>query len=340
MFSIVSVGSILFIILFIIFIISLITKEKSMTNHKNNAKLTFFYLLSLVALGFMATCTGIIVFQVISKGILDAVDYSGFSSSALRFAISAIIISAPVYYWMMCNINKSLNSGELEKESALRRWLTYLIIFAASLVVIGWLIATVNMFLNGEITLKFILKALTVLVISGAIFSYYLYDVKREKIGKSMVSKVFFFGSMVLVLAAFATAFFFVDSPTMARNRKADVEVANDFSQISNAIADYYNANKKLPQDLNVLLENNGTYLTSRELSHMIDKNQTEQYEYKLVDTNTYELCATFLTDNGNPRDDEDSRYYGDRWLHTAGFQCLDKKVSDYGVKGVPLPID
>ena len=308
-----------------------------MTNHKNNAKFTFFYLLSLVALGFMATCTGVIVFQIINKSILDAVEYSGFSSEALRFAISAIIISAPIYYIMISQINKNLRTGVLDKESALRRWLTYLIIFAASLVVIGWLIATVNMFLNGEITIKFILKALTVLVISGAVFSYYLYDVKREKVGKSIVSKVFFYGSMVLVLAAFITAFCFVDSPQLARDRKADLEVINDFNMISNAVDGYYNSNKALPKDLGILLTENGAYLTERELIHMIDKTQEEKYEYKIVDVTSFELCATFKTSNKEMKDDLDMRYSGEQWKHDIGKQCLKKKVNDYGKNAVPM---
>ncbi|MFH0840461.1 MAG: DUF5671 domain-containing protein [bacterium] len=310
-----------------------------MSNHKQNAKFTFFYLLSLVALGFMATCTGVIVFQIINKTILDVMEYSGFSSSALRFAISAIIISAPIYYVMMSQINKNLRTGALDKESALRRWLTYLIIFAASGVVMGWLIATVNMFLGGELTVKFILKALTVLIIAGAVFSYYLYDVKREKMGKSIITKIFFFGSIALVLASFITAFCLVDSPQVARDRKADLEVVNDFSMISESINIYYNNQKALPADLNVLTEENGVYLTTKELGHLIDKNAEEKYEYKITGTDSFELCATFKTSNKEAKDDLDYRYYGEYWNHDAGYQCLKKKVNDYSKDGSPIPV-
>jgi len=153
----------------------------------NTAKFTFLYLLSLIALGFFAISAGNIVFQIINKNITDIVESYNmrYSIQALRFAISALIVATPIYFVTVWQINKNLAKGLLDKDSGIRKWLTYLIILISSVVIIGDLIAVINSFLNGELTTKFALKTLTILVIAGVTFSYYLYDIKREETGKN-----------------------------------------------------------------------------------------------------------------------------------------------------------
>ena len=141
---------------------------------KQNAKFAFFYMLSLVALVFTSLSTGMIIFQIINKTIADDLSLApgGFSQDALRFAISAIIIAAPIYFVLMRLINKNLLSGQMGKESGVRKWLTYFILLVSFVVMIGWLIATIGSFLNGEFTIKFILKALTSILISALILAF------------------------------------------------------------------------------------------------------------------------------------------------------------------------
>jgi len=68
-----------------------------------------------------------------------------------------------------------ISGHEAEKESGIRKWLTYFILLVSAVVMIGWLIGTISSFLNGELSLKFILKSLTSILISALIFSFYLY---------------------------------------------------------------------------------------------------------------------------------------------------------------------
>src|SRR3990167_1537695 len=97
---------------------------------QQNAKFAFFYLLSLVALVFTSVAAGMIIFQIINKTVVDELSLApgGFSQDALRFAISAMIIAAPIYFAMMRLINKNLLSGRMEKDSGVRKWLTYFIL--------------------------------------------------------------------------------------------------------------------------------------------------------------------------------------------------------------------
>ncbi|KKR91294.1 MAG: hypothetical protein UU95_C0034G0016 [Parcubacteria group bacterium GW2011_GWC2_42_12] len=299
---------------------------------KQNAKFAFFYLLSLVTLVFTALATGVIIFQIINKIVADELSLApgGFSQDALRLAISAIIIAAPIYFVMMWLINKNLLTGRMEREAGVRRWLTYFILLVSAVVMIGWFIATIGSFLNGELTLKFILKSLTSILISALIFSFYLYDVRREDVSKNNnLVRIYFYGSIAIVAIALAASFFFIDSPLVVRAQKFDQAIINKFSQADYAINAYYGENKKLPADLNALINGGSTYYILA--SDITDPTTGKIIEYKTTGKDSYELCATFKTANKDQASNkfaDKSVYVDTRWLHNSGYQCLKQRVA------------
>jgi len=305
----------------------------------NSAKFTFLYLLSLVSLGFFAVSSGMVLFQIINKNIVDVVENYGmrYSIEALRFALSAMIVAAPIYFTSVWQINKNLANGELNNDSGIRKWLTYLILLVTSFVMIGWTIGIVNNFLNGELTFKFILKALTVLAISGGIFSYYLYDIKREesKDKKNTVITTYFYTTIVLVVIVFISGIFFVESPSEARDRRIDNEAISRMSSITSAIQQYYDENGSLPESLDTL-DREITYLSADGLNNPLTK---KQFDYKTVDQKKYELCTDFLRASL----DEDMQNYSYAyppadWRHEAGYVCIEQKVID-NMDGSVMPV-
>lgn len=312
-----------------------------MPTTNNSAKFAFFYMLSLVALIFMALSVGMIVFQIINKNIVDAINqYSGsYSPSALKFAISALIISAPIFYFTIRQIFKNLIAGTLPKDSAIRRWLTYFILLVASVVMIGWLIGTINSFLGGELTTKFILKAITAILISAVIFTFYFYDIKREEVGgkNDKIILAYFYGSLAIIIIAFAASLFFVESPTETRNRRLDNAILDRFERLDGVIQAYYQDKDALPNDLDILLADY-SYLTNDDLN---DPTNNTAFDYKISSSNSYQLCASFRTSNKD-KNIEDNNYYQERWPHEAGYQCLKqtaKNINEVKVKPlVPAP--
>jgi hypothetical protein len=304
---------------------------------KQSAKFAFFYLLSLVGLLFVSLSVGMIIFQIINKYIVDIINqYSSvYSDGEMKFAISAIFISAPVFYLTSRQIYKSLYSGELDQDAGVRKWLSYLILLISSVVMIGWLISVLNSFLDGELTSKSILKAITALSIAGSIFSFYYYDIKRELVQnvKSKVVKIYFYVSLVVVIIVFVASLFVVDSPTKTRNIKIDQEVLNDFMSIDSALNQYYVDNKKMPSNLDEL-KSELNYITDNEL---VDPRTKTKYVYNLLEGNKYELCATFLTSNKNVDENRFELFFDKRWLHDAGYQCLKNKVTVLDSMGVPV---
>ncbi len=328
---------IIFLPLPALFIISIILAVREGNNHmtnKLNAKFAFYYLLSLVALIFTSISVGLISFGIIDKTVPDAINaFSGNSDGGLKFAISALIIATPIFYLLSSLIFKGLRKGEMDKDSGVRRWLTYFILLVSSLIILGVFIGVINNFLSGELTSRFILKALTIFIISGAVFAFYFYDIKREDlVKKDLVVRLFFFISMALVITAFIAAFFFVESPKTARARRLDQIVINNISNLESGVNSYYEQNKKLPDTLEALKGNSNYYFDANSL---IDPETKTPILYQKTGEKTFEFCATFRTDssidpnNPNGRTEAISSSYnsytsypGDK-NHKAGYQCL-----------------
>lgn len=297
----------------------------------NAAKFVFLYLLNLVSLGFMTVCFGIVLFQIINKNIADAVvAYTGsYDENALKFAISALLISTPIFYGISWMIQKSIAKGELKKDSAVRRWLTYLILFVSFLIFIGWLIAFVNNFLNGEVTTKFILKTVSVLVIAAAVFGFYLYDIRREDVEnkKDKVLKIFFIASLSVVVIVFIASFFVVASPNESRNRRLDEQMVNNFYSIDACADQYYREKKTLPADF-ISMKADCPYLTDDVL---MDGQTGQGYVYSPTGETTYQICANFRTSNIGKDNNQGVAYPVGPGINTSshgsGYQCLKRQV-------------
>jgi hypothetical protein len=290
-------------------------------NNNHNAKYAFYYLLSLVALIFMTISIGMIGFEIVNQLVKDALSgASGSSDSALKFAISALFIAAPVFYVMSALINKGLKKGELDKNSPVRRWLTYFIILVSSVIILGVFIGVINNFLSGELSGRFIYKAIIMLLLAGGVFSYYFYDVKRSQVETTgLVLKIFFWASVGITAAVFISAWFFVESPQVARAKRLDQLVVTNIQNIESAVNSYYVKNGALPNNLNQIEADAELYLDPGVLS---DPETGAPIGYNKTGAESFQLCAYFRTnnktDNGEAID-----YSAPQKRHLAGYQCL-----------------
>lgn len=295
-------------------------------NNKHNAKYAFYYLLSLVALIFTALSFGMIIFSIIDHILPDVLGVYSSSNidGQLKFAISAIFIAAPIFYFISSLIHKGLHKGELEKDSGIRRWLTYFILLVASLIILGVFIGVINSFLAGELTGRFIFKSLTALFIAGVAFSFYFYDIKRENPDKpDKVVKIFFFATLALVVAAFIAAWFFVESPSMARNRRLDQALVQNIYSLETAVNSYYDRNSKWPSNLAELQADKNIYINANAL---IDPETKAPIAYNRISDKEFEMCANFRTDSIAEAANQTIPYGGmdaNSKDHRAGYQCL-----------------
>ena len=123
----------------------------------------------------------------------------------------------------------------------------------------------------------------------------------------------------VVVIASLAGAVYVLESPTTQRQRRLDERRLQDLSNISESIEKYAKKHDVLPQNMAVLKEEATEAGTRQPPTDPITQ---EPYEYKVLDRQSYQLCAVFSL----PSPDEKSlTTYTNHWsrVHTAGKQCF-----------------
>lgn len=150
-----------------------------------SAREAFLYLVLFSTLYLSAVNFGSLVFDLINRAFPDpsldpAYGYRA-AGDTMRWAIATLIVAFPVFLFVSRVVGRDLARDPRKRQSAVRRWLTYLTLFIAACVLIGDLIMLVFSALGGDLTTRFVLKVATVGLIAGLVFGYYLRDLRREE---------------------------------------------------------------------------------------------------------------------------------------------------------------
>jgi hypothetical protein len=284
----------------------------------------FLSLFTTIALYAIAVSMISLLFQYVDVIFPDPLSWRGNSNQALRTVLSILIIVAPVYVWTMRFINKTIADNKENHRVGIRRWLTHLTLFVSGVTIIIDLVTLLYNFLGGDLTGQFAMKIIAVLLVATAVFTYYIWDLRREteKVPTNMIwlARV----SLALIAISVIGAFFIMESPKDQRARKLDDQRVNDLWTVQSAVENYWWQTEKLPESLDNL---------SDDFVLPIDPENGTVYEYRLIDEDSYELCAEFLfaTDSNysyrgapypTPRAERD--FYN----HKSGRDCFERSIS------------
>ena len=312
-------------------------EKEFVTGKKSSAMEIAVNLFSFVLLGVVATALGVLFYQIINKYFPDPLArnyYRGrFSTKAIHYSISALLIGFPMYYLSMRLWFRSFRKGEGKIETLLTKWLTYLVLLVASITIVGDLITALFTFLQGEISIRFVLKAVTILGIFGAIFWFYFLERRKIQYRQEISRKTFqIFGLVISVIIIIGIILGFVagGSPAMERKRGFDEQRANDLADISQCLENYARQYKRLPNSLEELNKTTYSYCANKK-----DPKTNKSYEYNIISQSKtvgknkeaeFELCANFaLKSESNLPDGYPMHRYGhpNQWEeHTAGRNC------------------
>jgi len=147
-----------------------------------SARDAFLYLVMFGMLYLSAYNLGSLLFQFINIAIPDPAFPQArlVAESRIRLAISTLVVAFPVFLLIASIITKQIRKEPAQRSSAVRKWLTFLTLALASCIIVGDLIFLLNSLLSGELTLRVALKVLVVGGISGAIFYYYLNEIRAD----------------------------------------------------------------------------------------------------------------------------------------------------------------
>lgn len=258
-----------------------------MENH--TAKHFVLQLGSLISLYLSLSFLLVLLFGLINLIYPDAADsiwQIESASSSVRLGIAMTVVFFPTYLVLTRSVNKDRRRNPAGSYLGLTKWLIYLSLLIGGAVLLGDLVAVIMGFLEGDLTQRFLLKALAVVMVVGSAFGYYVYDVRGGWLENEKKSIIFGSVASMLVLVVALFGFAYIDSPSTVREQKIDLTQVQDLQNIQWRIGDYFQLNEVLPTTLAVLAESTGVPVpTSPE--------DRPPYQYNITETG-FELCAVF----------------------------------------------
>lgn len=267
-----------------------------------------------------------LLFEYINNQFPDPLDYYVDPySGGIRFAMATLIVLVPVTILLMRFIRSDIAREPIKNELWVRRWALVLTVFVAGAAVIGDLIALINYFLGGDLTTRFVLKVIVLLVVAGAVFFHFLADLRGYWSANPERAKMVGFGAGILVLLAIVSGFFILGSPMEMRLIRFDSQKISDLQNVQWQIVNYWQQKQRLPSDITDLNDPLSGF------SLPVDQQIGYSYRYEKTGDLSFKLCATFNKGGGGdpyiPRPKMDGGLEGDTWQHGAGEVCFDRSI-------------
>ena len=268
-----------------------------------------------------------VVFGIINIALPDADEYYWeyeSAQSSVRFGIAMLIVSFPTYIILTRMVNM-IRRTEKGLYLTLTRWLVYLSLFVGSSIILGDLVSVIWSFLNGEVTMRFLLKAGSLLVVIGAALYYYILDARGYWTSHESYSKLYAAVASLVVIVVTVIGFMYIDTPQQVREYRIDEQQIVDLQDMQYRVEEYYLVHKSIPESLSALYGEQDVPTAPEGRA---------QYEYRVVDETKYELCATFVrsnnVDTAATRPVLDKQYVADNysWNHTEGRTCFTRVVT------------
>ncbi len=295
----------------------------------NTAKHFVLQLGSLISLYLSLSFLLVLIFGIINLAFPDAIE--GYwaiesASESVRLGIAMVLVFFPTYILLTRIVNKLRRKEKNSAYLGLTKWLIYLSLLVSGLVLLGDLVAVIMTFLEGEITERFILKALAVLFVIGTAFYYYILDARGYWLKNEQKSIAFSLGAGAVVCIALAYGFTNIETPATVREMKLDEKQIQDLQSIQWQLEDYLTTSSStLPLTLTELF---GDFpVPTAPLGR-------DNYEYKKTDIG-FDLCATFASDSFTTVDQFSARpepamsiKNGNDWRYEAGKYCFERVVN------------
>ncbi len=301
-----------------------------MEPQKKSSPLDVFLNISSIVLIYFISINFIgLLFYFINKIFPDIITgYLDFSSAAIKWNLSLLVVLFPVYIYVARFIMKDTDRNPEKSELRVKKWLSYLTIFVALGAIVGDVIALIYNFLNGELTSRFALKALSVFLVSIFVFWWLRFDLRRKP-GEfpSSAKKLSLLGIALISLGIIA-GFFVAGSPMSARKMALDQTRIYDLQNIQGRIIYFWQNKKTLPKSLTDLNSQIDGYIVPS------DPESNSSYEYRAIDNLSFELCATFNLPSSDMKNGEviplSGNYYpslGENWAHKDGRVCFERTI-------------
>lgn len=295
------------------------------TQTKATAKDFFLHLGAMIALYWSVGVLLNLLYQIINKAFPSFGPQLGLYNS-ISFPVASLIVIFPVFLLLTSLNQKSYIFDPTKKEIWVKRWTEYITLFISGAILLGSLVTTLYLFLDGqELTAGFLLKVLAWLVVTGLVFGYYIGEIREKNSGA--MRKVWTLVAVAMVLLSIVFGFMVTGSPRTQRLIKYDEQKRIDLQNIQSQIVTYWRNKSSLPTDLASLNDPLSSFYTPVPK----DPQSQESYVYTKKSDLTFELCANFNRKSEiNQQSSASYGYYefaGENWAHEEGYKCFERTI-------------
>jgi hypothetical protein len=315
-------------------IIGLITQENTRIMQNKISVKDFFLHVAVMALLYVGTIALLnLLFRVINVAFPQIDQSYRYYSMNISLPVATLIVVLPLFLVIMNVLRKSYQAEPEKINYPVRRWLIFITLFVAGGILAGDLITLIYFFLDGrELTIGFLLKILTIFVVIGSVFGYYLDDLK-DRLNSSR-RNLWRIGAIVLVVGSIIAGFSVIGSPATQRALRIDGQKVNDLQNIQGQIISYWQQKGILPVTLDDLRDSVGYFIIPS------DPQTNESYQYDRTGNLSFELCAVFNRQSEDysqttSRPAMDFYVIDENWQHGEGRHCFDRTIDPdrYSIK-------
>jgi hypothetical protein len=289
-----------------------------------SAKDFFLHLGSIVALYVVSGNFISLLFIIINKAYPEVSNYNYYfysqGGSEISLPVATLIIVFPVFVLLSRWVHRTYEESPLKKHLSIRKWLTYITLFAAGVMLVGDLVTVLYKFLDGQdLTAAFLLKALTVLLVSGAVFGFYLQDI-RDRVSQK-ARNIWAVAVGCLLLVAIILGFSVIGSPQTQRLVRQDNQKITDLQNLQWQVINYWQVNGMIPESMPNI---------------PVDTQTGTPYKYQKMGEMRFQICAQFNREFAGgkyPGTMMEGPYFkggmmqNDNWVHGMGWHCFDREI-------------
>lgn len=306
--------------------------EPTTQKPKTTPKDFFLHLGAIVALYISVTSVLTLIFAVIDQLYPPPFGYGDPYASGVSLAMAMLIVAFPLYILFMRIISGIEKISPEKRELSVRKWLTFITLFVAGIVIAIDLIVLLQKFFAGEeITLSFALKVISIIVVLAAVFGFYLREIHRATTDDDTTTRAYAaYGAGAFVLLSIIVGFWVMGSPYTQKEKRFDAERVSHLQTIQYQIVWYWQNKEKLPATLNDLNDPIGGFVVP------VDPKTGASYEYATKGTSSFELCATFTKETptgvvsqefATPVAYPYKDPMNENWQHGVGRVCFDRTI-------------
>ena len=263
---------------------------------RNLPRDVFIHLLTIGTLYASVISFLTLMFQYVEVGIPDPLKFDGYyyytaAYDSIRWAIAVLLVVFPLFLYLSRILENDFARQPEKRESRIRKWLVYFTLFLAAVTVIISIILLIYNFLGGDLTIQFLLRMLSVLLVSAFVFGYYFWDLKRDITHASSLPKTLAWSSSGILMAAIVAGFFIVGTPGYQRDRRFDERRTGDLQTIQSQILNYWVQKRALPEDLTPVSAFYTGWMAPA------DPETGNPYGYRRTNELSFDVCANFSTE-------------------------------------------